>query len=342
MDKSKFICDFVVVRPNLGFEHEFAETGAGVRYLLASPDKDTRQYISDVEKLLLGNYDVVHLHTSYWKRLLIEEIAMECKIPKVIVHSHNTQIDIADEEKRKAAEKVHWELREKFDTSFATDFCACSWKAADWLFGSKIPKEKVKILHNAIDIEKFSFKQDVRDKYRELLGLEDRFVIGHIGRLSAQKNHDFLIDVFYEVTRTMNNVKLMLIGKGPLENILREKVKKLGLSDKVLFLGQRQDVSHLLQAMDLFCLPSKFEGFPISVIEALAAGLPTVVSDKITPEIGICPEVSFVPLKADLWKKIIVQYYKDGVVREDTKEVISNLGYNLKSSVKIIEKLYSH
>lgn len=341
LDKSRFECDFAIVRPNLGFENEFIKEGAGVKYILSSADREPEQYIESIRKLLLGNYDVVHLHTSYWKRLLIEQIAMECKIPKVIVHSHNTQIDIADEEKRKEAEKIHWELREKFDISLATDFCACSWAAADWLFGPKIPKEKINILHNAIDVEKFVFNQAIRDKYRKLMELEDSFVIGHIGRFSAQKNHDFLINVFYEVNKELVNAKLMLVGEGPLENFVREKVERLGLTDKVSFLGQRQDIPQLLQAMDVFCLPSQFEGLPISLIEAQASGLMCITSIQVPEESTIVStHMVRLPLVLGKWVTRLIEVAKTSFSRQFFLSEFVEQGYDLRHSFVDIEKLY--
>lgn len=341
LDKSKFECDFVVVRPDLGFEEEFAKAGAGVKYLLSSAEREREQYISDLKKILLGNYDVVHLHTSYWKRLLIEEIAMECKIPKVIVHSHNTQIDIADEEKRKKAEEVHWKLRDEFDTSLATDFCACSQAAADWLFGPKIPQNQIKVLHNAIDVKKYVFNQHIRDEYRRRLGLEDDFVIGHIGRFSIQKNHDFLIEVFYKVVSEIPNAKLMLVGEGTLKDRIKEKVQELNLSDKVLFLGQRNDIPQLLQAMDVFCLPSKFEGLSIALVEAQAAGLPCIVSDYNSEEALVLTE-SIVPLQLvyENWISAIIKTFYTKLYRKIcTNRLIEN-GYELADSIKSIEELY--
>lgn len=342
LDKSRFECDFVIVRPNLGFEGEFTKQGAGVKYILSSPEKESKQYIESIRKLLLGNYDVVHLHTSYWKRLLIEQIAMECNIPKVIVHSHNTQIDIVDESKRKQAEKVHWELREKFDINLATDFCACSWAAADWLFGPKIPREQIKILHNAIDIEKFAYNPSVQAKCRNLLGVEDNFVMGHIGRFSAQKNHDFLIDVFYEVSKELTNAKLMLVGEGPLENLVREKVERLGIMDKVLFLGQRQDIPQLLQAMDVFCLPSKFEGLPISLVEAQASGLTCIASIRVPEESTIVStHMARLPLVLEKWVAALIEVARSSFCRQSSLSEFVEQGYDLRYSVVDIEKLYS-
>lgn len=341
LNKSKFACDFVIVRSNLGFEKEFANEGAGVKYLLSSPEKEKEQYIENVRNLLYGNYDVIHLHTSYWKRLLIEEIAMECKIPKVIVHAHNTQIDIVDEMKRKEAGEIHMRLREQFDRRLATDFCACSEEAAKWIFGNKIPRDIIRILRNAIDIEKYLFNESVRQQYRQLLGVGNNYVIGHIGRFSMQKNHDFLIEVFRVICKEIENARLLLIGEGPLESRMREKVGKLNLQDKVLFLGQRDDVPQLLQAMDLFCLPSNFEGLGIALIEAQASGLPCIVSDKVPREAIICNHTIALPLAVESWIREICEMRKVNF-RVDMYEAITQAGYNIKCEIKKIDKLYSN
>lgn len=339
IDKDKFHFDFATVRKHLDFENEILETGAGVKYISCTAENDKNRFVEELSEILYGNYDAVHLHTSFWKSFLVEQIAIDCKIPKIIVHSHNTFISMEDAEKRAEAEKIHNIRKSEFDTSLATDFCACSRAAADWLFGEQIPKGRIKILNNAIDADKFIYNKDIRSKYRTELGLDECFVIGHVGRMAYQKNHEFLLNVFAEVTKKISNVRLLLIGEGPLKKNIELQAERLGIFDKIIFAGVRSDVNNLMQAMDLFCLPSRFEGLGIVLVEALCAGLKCIASDVVPEEINISDNISFLSLDIYKWTNLIIDYAK-GYKRNDMYDVITNAGYNLKYQIKEVEKLY--
>src|SRR5699024_12413484 len=132
------------------------------------------------------------------------------------------------------------------------------------------------VFNNGIDLEKFKYNEQVRKEYRKKLRLENKFVIGHIGRFNMQKNHHFLLQVFNELQKKRSNSILLLIGDGELkEDIIRE-VEQMGLKDKVRFLGVRKDTRELYQAMDIFLLPSFFEGFPVLAVESLDEELPII------------------------------------------------------------------
>lgn len=341
IDHDKFQFDFALVRNDPSIASELKQSGAGVKQIVASADADQARYITEVKALLSENYDVVHLHTSFWKRLLIEELAVACHVPKIIVHSHTTLVDIQEEEKRKKAESLHFALRDQFDLSLATDLCACSRAAADWLFGAQIPRDKIQIMKNAIDVERFVFAPQLRTAARKKLGLEDQFVIGHIGRFTYQKNHEFLIDTFFKVKKQIPKAKLLLIGEGPLLHSTKEKVTARHLTDDVIFAGQRSDVPDLLQAMDVFCLPSRFEGLGIVLIEAQAAGLPCLVSPYI-PEDGIITSLpQRIPLDSEAWAEGILTIALERPSRENMLRDVSASGYNIKRQIKEIERLYS-
>lgn len=342
MDRTKIQCDFAVVRKSfdLAWEEKILQMGGGIQHILYSQNLDEARYIEQLSKLLRGNYDVVHLHTSFWKRLLIEQIAADCRIPRIIVHAHNTGVDYADDAVRQAAEKKHYELRAQIDESFATDFCACSMPAADWLFGDRIPASKVKIMKNAIDVDQFLFNQSIRDAYRKALGLEGCFVIGHIGRFSHQKNQEFLVDVLAKVCETKTNARLLFVGEGEQEPAIREKVRRLKLTDQVIFAGQRSDVPGLMQAMDLFCLPSRFEGLGIVLVEAQAAGLQCLASEQIVDEVCITDHISRLPFNVDCWAEAVIER-TNGYKRECMYDAVTEAGYNIKFQIKEIENLYS-
>jgi len=340
IDKNKFECDFGTVSKKIDFENEIFSLDAGLKYVSCYAEENEQQFVDDVRNIFRsGNYDVVHLHTSFWKSFLVEQIAIDCKIPKIIVHSHSTRIDIEDEIKRIEAEKIHNIRKSEFNTSLATDFCACSKVAADWLFGNQIPKDRIKIMNNAIDVDKFIYNKNIRSKYRTELGLDDCFVIGHVGRMAYQKNHEFLLNVFAEVVKKISNARLLLIGDGPLKKYIELKAEKLGIKDKVIFIGIRSDVNNLMQAMDLFCLPSRFEGLGIVLVEALSAGLKCIASDVVPEEINISDNINFMSLNINKWTNLIIDYAK-GYKRNDMYDVITNAGYNLKYQIKEVENLY--
>jgi len=185
---------------------------------------------------------------------------------------------------------------------FANVRIAPSTEAAEFMFGKGcIKKGKAVLLHNAVDVDYFSYKETGRQKIREEFHIEDKFVVGHIGRFNQQKNHSFLLDVFAEVVKQLDDAVLMLVGKGELEQNIKEKAMQLGIQDKVIFTGIRQDIPDLLSAMDIFVFPSLYEGMPNTVIEAQANGLKCIVADTITREADISGLVEYLPLDIKTW-----------------------------------------
>lgn len=340
INRSRFSFDFALVRDLPAIKSDLLATGAGVVELLVSADSQRDRYVEEAVKMLRGKYDVVHLHTSFWKRLLIEEIAMECGIPKVIVHSHSAGVDITDEETRKKAEITHRVLREQFGPSLATDFCACSQVAADWLFGDQIPKDRIIILKNAIDLDKYLFQAQKREYVRKQLGLEDSFVIGCVGRMVSMKNHRFLLEALVHLKHRIPQVKCLLAGEGPLEHDLQETARRLRLEDHVLFLGQRNDIPDLLQALDCFCFPSQFEGLGLVLIEAQAAGLPCLVSPTVPSEALVTPLAQALPLEVGVWVDALCSIARERAERQNMWEPLTAAGYNIQYQIKEVEKLY--
>ncbi len=289
--------------------------------------------------ILGSGYDAIHLHTSFWRGFLIEEVAMELQIPHVIVHSHSTGIDFTDEEERNKLLQIHEGYKRAFDFNKATDVCACSRLAGEWLFGSQIPQEEIKILPNAIEVEKYHYQPKVRRKMREKLGIENRIVIGNVGRYCYQKNHRFLVRAFSKALEQNPKLFLILIGQGELEDGICAFVKELGIENSVLCLGWQANIEDYLQAMDVFCLPSLFEGFPISVIEAQAAGLPCFVADTVTREAGITDLVSFMPLDEEIWCQALAGCRAEHS-RERVDELIGKKGYDIKMAAGRLRELY--
>lgn len=252
-----------------------------------------------------------------------------------IIHSHSTSETFNIKELVKSC------LRLKAKNS-ADHLFACSAAAGEWLYGKTfLQAENHHVLNNAIDAGKFVYDKNVRDEIRKEFGIEDKFVVGHVGRFIEAKNHSYLIDVFKSVYEQKEEALLMLVGGGYLGEEIRRKIETLGLSDKVILTGVRSDINRLLQAMDCFVFPSLYEGLPVTVIEAQAAGLPCFISDTITEEVSITDLVERLPknITPDYWSNKILEK-ASSCNREDMKQKIIDADYDIATTVKWLEDFY--
>lgn len=300
MDKSKVQFDFVVHKnPVENFVAE-VKKGGGRLYEVTPYTQNIFAFTHEIYRIIKdGHYDIVHSNMNSMSGFpLFAAWLAGAKVR--ILHNHTT--DAKTEGLRTILKRV---LR-PFAKMFANRYWACSNLAGEWMYGKKaVQSGKITIIPNAIDLEKFAFNPDKRKLLRQKLGLENKFVLGHIGRFVYPKNHSFLIDVFAEVVRVKPEARLMLVGDGELRKTIEEKVVSLGLQDKVLFLGNRNDVADLYNVMDIFLLPSHYEGLPVVGVEAQANGLKCLFSDKVTEESKLLEETMFIPLNFKLWKKVI-------------------------------------
>jgi glycosyltransferase involved in cell wall biosynthesis len=197
------------------------------------------------------------------------------------------------------------------------------------------------LISNAIDASDFSFGAQKRGRIREEFGFnDDTLVVGHVGSFWAVKNHTFLIDVFSILEKINNTAKLLLVGNGGRMEEIREKVKNLGLCDKVIFTGIRTDVSDLMQAMDIFVFPSLYEGLGIALIEAQAAGLPCVVSDTIPHEAYLTDLVDSESLSApaENWAEKVLS--KRAIPRTDRRAEIAAHGFDITTEAVKLQEFY--
>lgn len=306
MDRSKIQFDFLCFIPcEDSYEKEINELGGRV-FFVSKPGSS----LKSIKELLgffkshKGEYQWLHNHEVYLS-FLLKLLANQFQIPKFIVHCHATQYSdrrMAAIRNRLLCMPIRFMHCERF---------ACSTDAGAFLFGHKAMKENdVGILHNGIDIEKYCFDQDARVAIRNQYNLSDSYVIGHVGRFNNQKNHVFLIELFWEISKTIPDARLILVGDGPLREIIHKKCYELDLEDKVLFMGQRADINKLYSAMDLFVLPSIYEGVGIALLEAQANGLTCLASDRVPVEAQIRKEFMFLPLNGVKWKAEIQQIYE--------------------------------
>ncbi|MDK2585826.1 glycosyltransferase [Romboutsia sedimentorum] len=341
INTDEFQFDFVTFSEKIDFEDDVKKYGGQIHYFKYRAEENKEKFIEAMNKIFDLGYDVVHLHTSYWKSFLVEEIAIKRKIPKIIVHSHSTMVDLEDSKKRNEAICIHENQKKLFNKDLATHFFACSQEASDWLFGEQIHRKSIRIMNNAIDTEQFSYDRGIRAKYRKDLNLEGCFVLGHVGRFTHSKNHEIIIDIFKSVCENMPNARLILVGDGPLKESIYNKANKNNILDKILFLGKRSDVANIMQAMDVFLLPSRFEGLGLVLIEAQSTGLKCLASENVPKEAKLTSLMEYIPYNVDDWCEKIISY-SSGYKRTDKSKEIARRGYCIKEQIKLIEKIYSN
>ena len=255
--------------------------------------------------------------------------AKKNNIPIRISHSHNTRTRFDFKWPIKIFYK--WNIKK-----LATNLVACSHAAGKYLFN-----EDVKLINNAIVTNRFIYNPKLRNTLRKKMNLKDKFVIGHVGRFEPQKNHNFIIKMFNEYQKKNNNAVLLLIGTGSLENKIKKQVTSLGLDDKVVFTGSIPSVNEMYQVMDVFVLPSYHEGLPVVGIEAQAAGLKCLFSNRITNEVQICDNVSFLPINnIDIWVDEINKFTK--YERKDLRDSIIKNGYDIYKETNELERFYNN
>lgn len=337
IDRTKIQFDFVCDNDSINIPYDEIKKLGG-RIILVPPYQKVFEYQKELIKIFKeNNYKIVHSHINTLSIFPLRA-AKKAGVPVRIAHSHSTT------NKKEWKKNILKQILRPFSKIYATDYMCCSELAGRWLFGNKeYDKGNVYLLNNAIDLDKFKYDEQLRNKKRKELNIkDDTLVIGHIGRFVEQKNHRFLIDIFNEVHKQNNDSLLILVGQGPLMEEIKEKVKNLGLEDYVKFLGQRNDVNELYQVFDVFCLPSLYEGLPVVGIEAQAIGLLCVLSDDMTKETKVLNETKFLSLKqsADIWAKIILNKQLMLLNKNNTTKKMSAVGYDINIESFKLEKIY--
>ncbi|MRX73000.1 glycosyltransferase [Bacillus lacus] len=331
IDKSKVHMDFVVKRcTDDKLRQEIIDNGSKLyelNYRLKSPLK----YMKKVTEIVkLGDYNIVHAHGNSCT-LAIEMLASKIGGVKVrIPHSHNTTTNY---------KIVHKLLRKTFDKNYTNGF-ACGVRAGEWLYNGK----SFTVINNGIDVNKFKYNDDHRKKYRKKYGLVGCKVVGNVGAFNYQKNHEFLIDVFSELYKYDKSYRLLLVGDGVLRTDLENKVNSLGLNNAVIFTGKSREVPNLMQVMDVIVMPSRFEGLPLTLLEAQSASLQCFVSDVITEEVRVTELIEYISLEktAEEWAKLINDTVKVNreIINEKNAFQVTDSGYNIEENAKTLQSLY--
>ena len=337
IDREQIQFDFLVNKSKPGaYDDEIRSLGGNIYKSPGLSPWKYPAYIRFMKQLLSEHPDIkiLHAHNEGMMEYALRG-AKKAGLPTRIAHAHNTKI-IKD---------YKWPLKvfcKAFIPYTATEYFGCGRDAGIYYFGKKRWAESGYTMHNAIDPEKFAFSQAQRDDARSELGIGDRFVIGHIGRFNLQKNHKRLVEIFAELTKLKPNAVLLLIGEGELEQQTRDRVDELGISDKVRFLGVRSDIPRLCMAMDVFLMPSLFEGLPVVGVEAQAAGVPCVFSREVTDEVVVLEESIQIPLSAPdgEWAQKIAAYDGMALDRAAAISQVQKAGYDINEETKKITKKY--
>lgn len=336
INRSKFQFDFLLIKEGGDYEDEIRSLGGRIYYIQSRHDgfQKFRKNLKLFFASHAGTFSAIHCHASSLTSVEALEIAKQYKIPVRIIHSHSS---FQTGWIHRILHRIH-----KYRIGrIATHYFACSDLALKWFYDHTSVCEKAIVVRNGIDVELFKYNVEVRTFMRKKLGLEGKSVWGHVGRFIKVKNHKMIIDVFYEYQKDHPDVHLLLVGEGELQNEIRQLVIHLGIQEKVSFLGLRSDIADLLQAMDLFLFPSFFEGLPVALVEAQAAGLPVYASDKISESVDMTGHVHFYPLKwgVNNWKRAIEEDYSV-FSRKDCSRKILEAHYDIRTTVSFLEQNY--
>lgn len=336
IDKSKVQFDFLnVYNEKIACQDEIESMGGRIYYLDMARHHGLKSYYKNMDAFFEKNahqFGAVHCNYQSLINIDILKYAKKYGIKIRIAHAHNSGYGTVPSEKQ----KLLIFMNRISIRRYATHFFACSSLAAEWMFG-----KCAIIIKNAIDSEKYLYSKEKRKEVRKQLDVEGDFVIMFAGRLDPQKNPLFMLDIFCEVRKLKSEAKLLVVGDGILHEEMVARIEALGIGDSVELLGSRNDVNELLQAADVFLLPSKFEGLGIVLIEAQAAGLKCFTSKTVVPkDVDITGLVEFVSLEdnASVWANKIIQVEK--IERVNCFDAIREAGYDSASSIQFLENVY--
>lgn len=337
IDRSKVQFDFMVHRQERGaYDDEIESLGGKIYRMPPVRPWTASSYRKIVRQFYAAHpeYKIIHSHMSelgYYDFLEAEKAGVSVRI----CHAHNRPygLDIKS--------PIRWYYKTMM-RPHVTDLFMCGKESGEWLFG-KENQDRFVQMNNAIDAAQYRYNPTLREKVRKSLNIEnDQIVIGHVGRFNPQKNHKFIIDIFREVHRMVPSAVLMLIGDDSHDYgiEIHKKVNQLGLQESVKFLGTRNDVHELLQAMDVFLFPSLFEGLSVASVEAQAAGLPVLISDGVPIE---CKKTDLVQVRSlkdspEIWAQTVLENAK--IPRRDTYEEIKAAGFDIKKNVQSLQDYY--
>lgn len=324
---------FDIIHSNAPSSYETKYECENVRFVhIPTWGSDREGFKRELKRLLLSsNYDYVWINACIMSNATIASIVKKYSKAKIITHSHGSSFEEKNIIKRWVLLGMHYWNRKTYFKLLDIP-CCCSIKSAEWFYGKAfVKKHNVYFVKNGVDYQQYQFNSAIRSAYREKLKIEDEtLVLFHAGRLTQVKNQWKLLDILQVlVSEKSKNVLLLIAGVGELHDELVDYAAKLGVSKYVRFLGMRNDVNNLMQAADLFLLPSFHEGFPVTIVEAQSAGLPCLVSANLSREVDITNSVKFISIESDpeVWCKEIVCF--DSEKRGNVSKLVKQYGYDI-------------
>ena len=335
IDGSQIQFDFLCSDRSRGdFDDEIHALGGNIFYLppvtMSGPLKQVQKFFSMVKTLKTHPCDIFHIHTYHAMDAFRDALAAKlCGIRTVIVHSHNTNTP--------HHLRAH-QLFKKMLRLLPIQRLACSQAAGHWMFGNA----HFRMIPNALELDTLYYRETLRDAVRAELDWQDQKIIGHVGRFQQQKNHHFLIEIFAAIHQQDPTTKLVLVGKGELQEQILQLVQEKGLQNAVCFMGTRADVARLYQGMDLLLFPSLFEGLSVVLLEAQACDLPCLISDTNSAEVVLTDRITMESLQtpADVWAQTALQLLSDTRCRQDNRHLIRSSGYDMEQLAHSMKDLY--
>ena len=330
LDKSQYQMDFAVAIKDKGFyDDEILSMGGKIFHIVPKSEGFLKNFF-DIKRIVKENDYKSVLRTSQHSLSALELLAARLGgAKKTIFRSSNSSTTTG-----KGLDLLLHKMCKFMPRLFAKIRIAPSIQAAEFMFGKdSVKKGLAQIIPNGIDLAYYKYDDDSRCKIRDEFGLKDCFVVGHVGRFNQQKNHKFLIDVFYELQKKREDARLLLVGEGELEAEIRRQCDSLGIIKKVVFAGVRTDMPALYSAMDVFVFPSLYEGMPNAVIEAQACGLPCIVADTVTREANVTGNVKYLSLNESFYtwtNNLVFKHNRNERVYED----LAKNGYDILNSIK--------
>ena len=332
MDRTQVQLDFLTHRSKRAVYDDEIEEMGGKLYRLPPLNPVGFNYQKQLKNFFAQHteYRIVHSHLDCMAGVPLKA-AKEFGVPVRIAHAHSSN------QTKNSKYPIKLVYKNQI-TKYATDLFACGEAAGEWMFGGA----PFAVMHNAIDAGKFRYQPDLRECARKALIPEmlDAFVVGHVGSFWSPKNHLFLLDIFREIYKQEPNSVLLLVGTGGLMDEVREKAKSYGIENHVKLLGDRSDVFWVEQAMDVFVLPSLFEGLPVTMIEAQASSLPCFISEKVPIECKVTDLVTQISLKAApaVWARKILD--SRNLPRRDTSAEIAQAGFDIRENAAWLQNFY--
>lgn len=335
IDRTKVQFDFLVHREQRGaYDDEIETLGGRIYRLCPIYPQNFARYKRDLRGFFQAHpeYKIIHSHMSELGYFAFRE-AEQQGVPVRICHAHSAPHGFD----MKMVVRTYFKKRMM---PYLTHLFMCGEESGEWLYGER-NKSRFVIMNNAIDIAAYAWSPARYKKVRHDLNLEEVYTLGHVGNFTQPKNHPFLLEIFAALLKKEPNAVLLLVGGGEGMSKMQEKVQELGIAEHVRFLGVRSDVADLMQAMDIFVLPSLYEGLPVTMVEAQAAGLPCIISDKVPPECILTEglvDIMTLSASPEAWAEKILA--KRAIPRTDRRAEIAAHGFDITTETVKLQEFY--